>query len=92
MKDYKYFLGIQRKAASIAASIDHTCDIGISAYHTSLNGTPFLTIAVVPYGGGPMVHFTFYSFKTKKYHKQVLAAFKEYLTSGKIVTGAELYK
>ena len=92
MKDYKYFLGIQRKAASIAASIDHTCDIGMNSYHTSHNDTPFFTMSVIPYEGGPMVHFTFYSFHTKKHHKKVLAAFKEYLTSGKVIEGAELYK
>lgn len=90
-KDYKYFLDLQRKVATIAASVNHNCNITMSAYSSSNNGNPFLVVSALEYDGAPYVHFNFYDFNTKKHHKEVLAAFKTYLQSGQIVRPARVY-
>lgn len=89
MKSYNYYLKVAKKVTAIAESVEHNKDIHISCYHTSDNKTPFVTVAVTH--DNRHVHFTFYDFRTKAEHKEMLAALKTYLCTGVVVRPAEIY-
>ncbi len=80
---------IAKKVTAIAERVEHNYDISINCYHTSSNGDPFLTVSADHEDS--FVHFTFYSFRTKAQHKEMLAAFETYLRTGEIVNPAKLY-
>lgn len=89
MKSYNYYMKIAKKVTAIAERVDHSYDISINCYHTSSNGEPFITVTVEH--EDRYVHFTFYDFRTKAQHKEMLAALETYLRTGEVVSPAELY-
>jgi pterin-4a-carbinolamine dehydratase len=89
MKSYNYYMKVAKKVASIAEKVEHNYDISINCYHSSGNETPFVTVAVTH--DNKHVHFTFYDFRTKDQHKEMLNAIETYLRTGEVVKPAELY-
>lgn len=80
---------VAKKVAAIAERVEHNKDISINCYHSSSNKTPFVTVSAEH--EDRYVHFTFYDFRTKDQHKEMLAALETYLRTGEVVKPAELY-